>query len=85
MAVAETARSCSKCASGARKSRCGLPRVRVQSARFLGALTLSAGDSVLISAGESRQSLDEGHQHTSKGFLSKKTAPSAKRWTGPTR
>ena len=38
-----------------------------------GALTASAGNSINITAGESSQSVDEGHQRTSKGFLSKKT------------
>lgn len=38
-----------------------------------GTLSASAGNSINITAGQSSQSLDEGHQHTSKGFLSKKT------------
>lgn len=37
------------------------------------ALSLSAGNDIQISAGQASQSLDEAHQHTSKGFLSSKT------------
>jgi filamentous hemagglutinin len=36
-------------------------------------LNVSAGNSVNITAGQTSQSLDEAHQHTSKGFLSSKT------------
>ncbi len=38
-----------------------------------GALVATAGRDVNITAGEAGQSLDEAHQRTSKGFLSKKT------------
>lgn len=38
-----------------------------------GAVVASAGNSINITAGQSSQSVDEAHQHTSKGFLSKKT------------
>ncbi|WP_182111127.1 hemagglutinin repeat-containing protein [Comamonas testosteroni] len=37
------------------------------------ALSLSAGNDIQISAGQASQSLDEAHQHTTKGFLSSKT------------
>ena len=38
-----------------------------------GALSAQAGNNISISAGQSSQSLDEAHQHTSRGFLSSKT------------
>ncbi|WP_039051213.1 hemagglutinin repeat-containing protein [Comamonas thiooxydans] len=37
------------------------------------ALSLSAGNDIRISAGQASQSLDEAHQHTTRGFLSSKT------------
>lgn len=37
------------------------------------ALSLSAGNDIQISAGQASQSLDEAHQHTTRGFLSSKT------------
>ncbi|KOC19023.1 hypothetical protein GL58_25825 [Comamonas testosteroni] len=37
------------------------------------ALSLSAGNDIQISAGQASQSLDEAHQHTTKGLLSSKT------------
>ena len=38
-----------------------------------GTLQIAAGNNIALVSGEATQSLDEGHQSTSKGFLSKKT------------